>query len=60
MYTNRNQRVYIFLFACYNYNRGLYMDYFERYKKLKETHPIQYSYFISNFGGLMIDFDIAL
>ena len=30
-----------------------------RYKKLKETHPIQYSYFINNFGGLMIDFDIV-
>lgn len=29
-----------------------------RYKKLKETHPIQYSYFISNFGSMMIDFDI--
>lgn len=30
-----------------------------RYKKLKETHPIQYSYFINNFGGLIIDFDIV-
>ncbi len=36
MYTNCNQRVCIFLFVCYNYNRGLHMDYFERYKKLKE------------------------
>ncbi|MCI9319687.1 MAG: phosphoadenosine phosphosulfate reductase family protein [Lachnospiraceae bacterium] len=31
-----------------------------RYKKLKKTHPLQYSYFISNFGGLMINFDITI
>lgn len=29
-----------------------------RYKKLKETHPQQYTYFINNFGGLIIQFDI--
>lgn len=30
-----------------------------RYKKLKETHPIQYDYFINNFSGLMLQFDIS-
>lgn len=29
-----------------------------RYQRLKETHPVQYQYFISNFGNLMIDFEI--
>lgn len=29
-----------------------------RYQKLKKTHPVQYNYFIKNFGGLMIDFEI--
>ena len=29
-----------------------------RYQKLKETHPAQYSYFINNFGDLMIEFEI--
>lgn len=31
-----------------------------RYQKLKETHPLQYSYFIKNFGELMVDFQIAI
>lgn len=30
-----------------------------RYHKLKETHPAQYNYFVSNFGNLMIEFDIT-
>lgn len=30
-----------------------------RYKKLKETHPLQYAYFINNFGDLMIEFDVS-
>lgn len=29
-----------------------------RYQRLKETHPVQYQYFISNFGNLMVDFEI--
>lgn len=31
-----------------------------RYQRLKETHPVQYQYFISNFGNLMIDFEISV
>lgn len=29
-----------------------------RYQKLKETHPVQYDYFVRNFGDLMIEFEI--
>lgn len=29
-----------------------------RYKRLQETHPLQYDYFIKNFGELMIQFNI--
>lgn len=29
-----------------------------RYQKLKKTHPVQYNYFIKNFGDLMIEFEI--
>lgn len=29
-----------------------------RYQRLKKTHPVQYQYFIKNFGELMIDFEI--
>ena len=29
-----------------------------RYQKLKKTHPAQYSYFIKNFGELMVKFEI--
>ena len=31
-----------------------------RYQKLKKTHPIQYNYFIQNFGDLMIEFGIEV
>lgn len=31
-----------------------------RYQKLKKTHPVQYRYFIENFGYLMIDFEIVV
>ena len=31
-----------------------------RYQRLKETHPIQYNYFIKNFGDLMIEFEINI
>lgn len=31
-----------------------------RYQHLAETHPAQYSYFIQNFGELMIEFDINI
>lgn len=31
-----------------------------RYQKLKATHPKQYSYFIDNFGGMMLQFDIVV
>ena len=31
-----------------------------RYQKLKKTHPVQYSYFIKNFGDLMIGFEINI
>lgn len=30
-----------------------------RFKKLKETHPMQYAYFVNNFGDLMIEFDVS-
>lgn len=29
-----------------------------RYQRLKVTHPAQYSFFIKNFGNLMVEFDI--
>lgn len=29
-----------------------------RYQKLKKTHPVQYNYFVKNFGNLMVTFDI--
>lgn len=31
-----------------------------RFKRLAQTHPLQYSYFIQNFGNLMVDFEIAV
>ena len=31
-----------------------------RYQKLKATHPKQYAYFIDNFGGMMLQFDIVV
>ncbi len=31
-----------------------------RYQRLKETHPVQYSYFIENFGDLMVEFEIKV
>lgn len=31
-----------------------------RYQKLKKTHPVQYNYFIKNFGDLMIEFEINI
>ena len=31
-----------------------------RYQRLKETHPLQYKYFIKNFGSIMIDFEIPV
>ena len=31
-----------------------------RYQKLKATHPKQYAYFIDNFGGMMLQFDIIV
>lgn len=31
-----------------------------RYKKLKETHPLQYDYFLTNFGDLMRQFNISI
>lgn len=30
-----------------------------RFKRLKETHPMQYAYFVNNFGDLMIEFDVS-
>ena len=30
-----------------------------RYQRLKETHPAQYSYLIQNFEPLLIEFEIA-
>lgn len=30
-----------------------------RFQRLKETHPIQYSYFVQNFGDLILSFDIT-
>ena len=29
-----------------------------RFQRLKKTHPIQYNYFIKNFGYLMVEFEI--
>jgi len=31
-----------------------------RYQKLKETHPVQYDYFVKNFGDLMVEFEINI
>ena len=31
-----------------------------RYQRLRQTHPVQYRYFIENFGDLMIDFGIDI
>lgn len=31
-----------------------------RYQKLKQTHPAQYSYFVKNFNQLMIEFEINI
>lgn len=31
-----------------------------RYQKLKQTHPAQYTYFLDNFGHLMLDFEINI
>ena len=31
-----------------------------RYQKLKQTHPIQYTYFVNNFGDLMNAFEIDI
>ena len=31
-----------------------------RYQKLKQTHPTQYTYFHNNFGHLMLEFDINI
>lgn len=33
---------------------------YNRYQKLKRTHPIQYTYFINNFESLMIEFEITV
>lgn len=30
-----------------------------RYERLKNTHPVQYSYLVHNFGDLLLEFDIA-
>lgn len=38
----------------------LELDGHNRYQKLKSTHPIQYSYFIKNFGYLMAEFEISV
>lgn len=35
-------------------------DGYNRYQKLKVTHPIQFRYFIRNFGNLMIEFEINI
>lgn len=31
-----------------------------RYQKLKQTHPAQYTYFINNFSNLMLEFEINI
>ena len=31
-----------------------------RYQRLKKTHPVQYNYFVKNFGDFMIDFEINI
>ena len=31
-----------------------------RYQRLKETHPIQYEYFIKNFELFMVDFEVMV
>ena len=31
-----------------------------RFQRLKNTHPVQYEYFIKNFGNLMIEFEIDI
>ena len=46
-----------------NYSQILYqfLTFTQNLKRsLKETHPKQYAYFIDNFGGMMIQFDIVV
>lgn len=31
-----------------------------RYQKLAKTHPVQYQYFIKNFGNLIVEFDVQI
>lgn len=31
-----------------------------RYQRLKETHPVQYNYFIRNWGELMVQFEVNI
>jgi 3'-phosphoadenosine 5'-phosphosulfate sulfotransferase (PAPS reductase)/FAD synthetase len=38
----------------------LELDGLNRYQKLRKTHPIQYDYFIANFGSLMTQFDVSI
>ena len=30
-----------------------------RYQRLKMTHPIHYDYLVTNFGSLLIEFEVA-
>lgn len=38
----------------------LELDGYNRYQKLKKTHPVQYDYFITNFGSLMTQFNVSI
>ena len=41
---------------------GVHLEppYCNRYQKLKHTHPAQYTYFLNNFGQLMLEFEINI
>lgn len=48
--------------GCMYCGFGVHLEPFHcnRYQKLKQTHPTQYTYFLNNFEHLMLEFDINI
>lgn len=48
--------------GCMYCGFGVHLEtpYCNRYQKLKHTHPAQYTYFLNNFGQLMLEFEINI
>ena len=48
--------------GCMYCGFGVHLEppHYNRYQKLKKTHPKQYTYFITNFGHLMPEFEINI